>query len=114
VQYEDKSGQLMMLPTDMALLWDKKFKPHVLAYAKDEEAFFKVREGGKVGGREGGRVGGWGGVVLQDWGICVSTKNEPRRLCSSWVAGRGVGVGGVCICVCVCVGGGRPASLGEV
>jgi len=41
VQYEDKSGQLMMLPTDMALLWDKKFKPYVDLYAKDEEVFFK-------------------------------------------------------------------------
>jgi cytochrome c peroxidase len=25
-QYEDPTGALMMLPTDMALLWDKKFK----------------------------------------------------------------------------------------
>ncbi|KAL4857583.1 Cytochrome c peroxidase [Chlorella vulgaris] len=41
LQYEDKSGQLMMLNTDMALLWDKKFKPYVMQYAKDEEAFFK-------------------------------------------------------------------------
>ena len=30
----------MMLPTDMALIWDKKFKPYVEKYAKDEEAFF--------------------------------------------------------------------------
>ena len=26
LQYEDPSGKLMMLPTDMALIWDKKFK----------------------------------------------------------------------------------------
>ena len=26
LQYEDPSGKLMMLPTDMALVWDKKFK----------------------------------------------------------------------------------------
>jgi hypothetical protein len=32
----------MMLPGDMALLWDKKFKKYVDLYAKDEEAFFKV------------------------------------------------------------------------
>lgn len=41
LQYEDKSGQLMMLPTDMALLWDKGFKKHVVEYAKDEELFFR-------------------------------------------------------------------------
>ncbi|KAL4451356.1 hypothetical protein ABPG77_009428 [Micractinium sp. CCAP 211/92] len=41
LQYEDKSGQLMMLNTDMWLLWDKKFKPYVQQYAKDEEAFFR-------------------------------------------------------------------------
>jgi hypothetical protein len=33
----------MMLPGDMALLWDKKFKKYVELYAKDEDAFFKVR-----------------------------------------------------------------------
>lgn len=32
----------MMLPTDMALLWDKKYKQWVDLYAKDEETFFKV------------------------------------------------------------------------
>jgi cytochrome c peroxidase len=47
LQYEDRSGQLMMLPGDMALLWDKKFKKFVDLYAKDEEAFFKVGEGGR-------------------------------------------------------------------
>jgi cytochrome c peroxidase len=41
LQYEDKSGQLMMLPTDMALLWDRGFKPTVLEYARDEAAFFR-------------------------------------------------------------------------
>ncbi|KAJ3080091.1 cytochrome c peroxidase [Quaeritorhiza haematococci] len=40
-QYEDPSGELMMLPTDMALLWDPKFKPFVEAYAKDKQLFFK-------------------------------------------------------------------------
>jgi cytochrome c peroxidase len=41
LQYEDKSGQLMMLPGDMALLWDRKFKQFVDLYAKDEDTFFK-------------------------------------------------------------------------
>ncbi|BEI80724.1 hypothetical protein CcaverHIS002_0112530 [Cutaneotrichosporon cavernicola] len=41
-QYEDKKTKsLMMLPTDMALITDSKFKPIVQEYAKDEEAFFK-------------------------------------------------------------------------
>lgn len=40
-QYEDKTGALMMLPADMALLWDRKFKKWVQTYAKDEDLFFK-------------------------------------------------------------------------
>lgn len=31
----------MMLPTDMALVQDKKFRPFVERYAKDNDAFFK-------------------------------------------------------------------------
>ena len=43
MQYEDATSKsLMMLPTDMALIWDKKFKPYVQQYAQDEELFFKV------------------------------------------------------------------------
>lgn len=41
LQYEDKSGQLMMLPTDMALVSDRTFRKWVNAYAKDEDTFFK-------------------------------------------------------------------------
>ena len=41
-QYEDlKTKSLMMLPTDMALVKDKLFLPHVQRYADDHEAFFK-------------------------------------------------------------------------
>jgi cytochrome c peroxidase len=40
-QYEDKSGQLMMLPTDLALLADPVFRQWVEAYAKDEALFFR-------------------------------------------------------------------------
>eukprot|EP00803_Ostreobium_quekettii_P002696 evm.model.scf_840.5 EVM.evm.TU.scf_840.5 scf_840:39307-43145(-) len=43
LQYEDPSGELMMLPADMALLWDKGFRKYVDLYAKDEEKFFEVR-----------------------------------------------------------------------
>jgi cytochrome c peroxidase len=32
---------LMMLPTDMALIWDPKFKSYVELYAKDNEKFLK-------------------------------------------------------------------------
>jgi cytochrome c peroxidase len=41
LQYENKDGSLMMLPSDLALLEDSEFKKHVLIYAKDEEKFFK-------------------------------------------------------------------------
>jgi cytochrome c peroxidase len=41
-QYEDKKTKtLMMLPTDMALVKDKKFMVYVEQYAKDNDAFFQ-------------------------------------------------------------------------
>ena len=40
-QYKDPSGQLMMLPSDIALIEDGKFKKYVLEYAKDQKVFFK-------------------------------------------------------------------------
>ena len=41
-QYEDVTTKsLMMLPTDMALIKDKGFRPYVEKYAKDNDAFFK-------------------------------------------------------------------------
>lgn len=39
-QYEDSTGQLMMLPSDMFLLADPEFKKWVEVYAKDEDKFF--------------------------------------------------------------------------
>lgn len=30
-----------MLPSDLALVWDAKFRPHVEKYAADEAAFMK-------------------------------------------------------------------------
>ena len=41
LQYEDSTGKLMMLPTDMALMEDPEFRKHVLAYKEDEMLFFK-------------------------------------------------------------------------
>lgn len=38
---EDSETELMMLPTDMALVEDKSFRPWVEKYAKDKDAFFK-------------------------------------------------------------------------
>ena len=35
-----------MLPTDMALIWDKKLKPYVELYAKDQDKFFAVSAAG--------------------------------------------------------------------
>ncbi|OQS02254.1 cytochrome c peroxidase, mitochondrial precursor [Thraustotheca clavata] len=40
-QYEDPSGDLMMLPADMAFIWDPQFKKYVELYAKDEELWHK-------------------------------------------------------------------------
>lgn len=40
-QFEDPSGDLMMLPTDMELIHDKGFRQWTELYAKDEVAFFK-------------------------------------------------------------------------
>lgn len=39
-QFEDQSGDLMMLPADMALLWDKEFRTYVVEFAQDEDKFF--------------------------------------------------------------------------
>jgi catalase (peroxidase I) len=40
-QYENDGKDLMMLPADMAFLWDSEFRKYTDLYAKDEEAFFK-------------------------------------------------------------------------
>ncbi|KAJ3333363.1 heme peroxidase [Blyttiomyces sp. JEL0837] len=40
-QFADKTGDLMMLPADMALIKDRAFSKHVYAYAKDSNLFFK-------------------------------------------------------------------------
>jgi cytochrome c peroxidase len=40
-QYEDSTGQLMMLPSDIVLIKDPEFKKVVELYAKDEDAFFQ-------------------------------------------------------------------------
>lgn len=40
-QYQDPSGELCMLPTDIALINDAEFRPWVELYARDEAAFFR-------------------------------------------------------------------------
>ncbi|CAM9662849.1 unnamed protein product, partial [Hapterophycus canaliculatus] len=40
-QYQDPSGRLMMLPSDIVLLEDKKFKKYVDMYAADDKLFFE-------------------------------------------------------------------------
>nr|KAJ3418130.1 cytochrome c peroxidase [Polyrhizophydium stewartii] len=40
-QYVDPDDELMMLPTDMALIWDPAFEKYVRIYAKDKDAFFR-------------------------------------------------------------------------
>lgn len=39
-QFEDPSGNLMMLPSDIALIEDPEFKKYVEMYAKNEDLFF--------------------------------------------------------------------------
>jgi cytochrome c peroxidase len=39
-QYEDGSGKFMMLPPDLALIKDSKFKKYVNVYAKDQARIF--------------------------------------------------------------------------
>ena len=41
-QFENSTGELMMLPADMALLDSPDFKKYVEKFAKDEAEFFKV------------------------------------------------------------------------
>ena len=40
-QFEDPSGKLMMLPSDIVLIQDPKFRPYVKMYAKDNALFIK-------------------------------------------------------------------------
>jgi len=39
-QFQDSTGTLMMLPTDMALIEDPSFRKYVEVYAKDQSKFF--------------------------------------------------------------------------
>jgi len=39
MQFEDPSGRLMMLPSDIVLIQDKAFRPFVVQYAKDNALF---------------------------------------------------------------------------
>ena len=41
VQFEDSTGELMMLPADLALIIDGKFRKYVEFYAKNSDAFDK-------------------------------------------------------------------------
>jgi len=41
LQYEDPTGELMMLPADMIFIQDPTFKKYVEIYAKDQDRFFK-------------------------------------------------------------------------
>lgn len=41
LQFEDPTGDLMMLPSDLVLIQDKEFRKYVELYAKDQDAFFR-------------------------------------------------------------------------
>ena len=40
-QFEDPTGKLMMLPSDIVLIQDKTFRKYVVQYSKNNELFFK-------------------------------------------------------------------------
>jgi cytochrome c peroxidase len=40
-QFEDPTGKLMMLPSDMAMIWDKQFREISQEFSQSEEKFFK-------------------------------------------------------------------------
>ena len=40
-QFEDSTGKLMMLPSDIVLIKDPEFKKYVEMYANNEDLFFK-------------------------------------------------------------------------
>jgi len=56
LQFEDPTGDLMMLPSDIVLIQDKEFRKHVEFYAKNDDAFLK--DFGAVCGKlfDGGRA----------------------------------------------------------
>ena len=54
-QYTDPTDTLVMLPTDMALITDEKFRPFVETYAADEQAFFD--DFSKAYAKTGWRIG---------------------------------------------------------
>eukprot|EP00898_Chlorokybus_atmophyticus_P009296 jgi/Chlat1/997/Chrsp108S01408 len=41
LQYEDPTGELMMLPTDMELIWDPSFRKWTDLYAADQDKYFE-------------------------------------------------------------------------
>jgi len=41
LQFEDPTGELMMLPSDVVLIQDKAFRQYVELYAKDQDTFMK-------------------------------------------------------------------------
>ena len=47
-QFENPNGELMMLPTDVALVEDPKFEKFVVIYQQDEGAFFTVKLRGQT------------------------------------------------------------------
>jgi cytochrome c peroxidase len=40
-QFEDKTGKMMMLPSDMVIIQDPEFRKYAEMYTKDEALFFK-------------------------------------------------------------------------
>lgn len=76
LQYEDPSGNLMMLPSDIVLTKDAKFDEWVIKYKDDEELFFAdfAAAFGKLlaagcAGPKAAPAGGGGGIVAKIKGL---------------------------------------------
>ncbi|KAJ3101447.1 hypothetical protein HK100_004544 [Physocladia obscura] len=82
VQYDDEDEQIMMLPTDMALLWDDAFRSIVEEYKDDQDLFFRdfsdafarLLELGVARSNDGGANGG------QEVLICDQCGDEETRI----------------------------------
>nr|BAC05484.2 ascorbate peroxidase [Euglena gracilis] len=64
LQFQDETGTLMMLTSDLALLMDPSFRKHVERFAADQDAFFRVYAGAYQKLTEGGCPFSKGAVPL--------------------------------------------------
>ncbi|KAK9460307.1 heme peroxidase [Lipomyces oligophaga] len=73
-QYNTEDGDLMMLPTDMSLLSDPKFRVWVDKYAQDKNLFFKDFSAAFAKLIELGVIRGPDGVALRKYAVAVRAR----------------------------------------